>query len=276
MIEVRDIFFSYDGGRVIDGASFRLDEGEFAGVVGPNGSGKTTLLKLLTGVLRADSGTIRIKDRDLARISKRELARLLAVVPQESHVLFPFTAREIVLMGRYAHLGPFSFERREDMAIAEEMMRTTDVLQFADRLISEVSGGEKQRVIIARALAQQPKALLLDEPTAFLDLRHQIRIYELLKSLNETRGMTVLCISHDLNLAARYCKRLIMLHEGRVAADGPPQAVLTRENVSRVFGVAARVQIHPVTGTPVILPEGGSAAGNGTDETASAQEAISG
>ena len=254
MIEVKDISFSYEGGRVIDGVSFRVDEGEFVGLIGPNGSGKTTLLKLLSKILRADAGTIRIDEREIARVSNREMARLLAVVPQESNVLFPFTVREIVLMGRYPHLGMFSFERRKDMATAEEMMRITDVLQFADRLISEVSGGEKQRVIIARALAQQPRALLLDEPTAFLDLRHQVAVYELLKALNEKHGMTILCVSHDLNLAARYCKRLIMLHHGSVAADGPPGEVLTPDNISRVFGVTARVQPHPDTGTPIVLP----------------------
>jgi len=255
MIETRDIYFSYDGANVIDGVSFRVEDGEFVGVVGPNGSGKTTLLKLLTKVLRPDSGSISIKGKEMARISSRELARMIAVVPQESNVLFPFTVREIVLMGRYPHMGALSFERREDMEIAEEMMRTTDVARFAERLISEVSGGEKQRVIIARALAQEPAAMLLDEPTAFLDIKHQIDVHELLKSLNEKRGMTILCISHDLNLAARYCKRLILLDRGRIAADGTPTEVLTPENISRVFGVNAVVQRHPSSGAPVVLPE---------------------
>jgi len=255
MIEVQDIAFSYDGARVIDGVSFRVEDGEFVGVIGPNGSGKTTLLKLLSKVLHPDSGTIRIKGKEIARISNRELARIIAVVPQESNVLFPFTVREIVLMGRYPHLGALSFEHEKDFRIAEEMMRTTDVAQFAGRLITEVSGGEKQRVIVARALAQEPAAMLLDEPTAFLDIKHQIDVHELLKSLNEKRGMTIVCISHDLNLAARYCKRLILLDRGRVAADGTPREVLTPENIARVFGVNALVQQHPHTGAPVVMPD---------------------
>lgn len=255
MIEARDIEFSYEDQRVIDGVSFRVEDGEFVGLIGPNGSGKTTLLKLLSKVLRPQGGSITIGGRDIARITGREMARTIAVVPQESNVLFPFTVREIVLMGRYPRLGPLSFERRSDVETAEEMMCITDVAQFADRLISEVSGGEKQRVIIARALAQQPRALLLDEPTAFLDLRHQMEVYELLKSLNEKRGITVVCVSHDLNLAARYCRRLMLLHGGRIAADGAPQAVLTPENILRVFDVTAAIQRHPFTGTPVILLE---------------------
>jgi iron complex transport system ATP-binding protein len=260
MIEVRDIAFSYDGARVIDGVSFSVADGEFVGVIGPNGSGKTTLLKLLSKVLHADSGSIRIKGREISRISNRELARTIAVVPQESNVLFPFTVREIVLMGRYPHLGALAFERQEDMRIAEEMMKTTDVAQFAGRLITEVSGGEKQRVIIARALTQEPAAMLLDEPTAFLDIKHQMEVHELLKSLNEKRGMTIMCISHDLNLAARYCRRLILLDRGRVAADGTPREVLTQENISRVFGVNALIQQHPRTGAPIVMPD--SAVGN--------------
>jgi iron complex transport system ATP-binding protein len=255
MIELQDITFSYDAARVIDGVTFSIDDGEFVGVIGPNGSGKTTLLKLLSKVLRPHSGTIKIKGKDISRISSRELARTIAVVPQESNVLFPFTVREIVLMGRYPHLSALSFEHRQDIDIADETMRTTDVAQFADRLITEVSGGEKQRVIIARALAQQPAAMLLDEPTAFLDIRHQIDVHELLKSLNEKRRMTILCISHDLNLAARYCKRLILLDHGRVAADGSPTDVLTPDNILRVFGVNATVQHHPQSGAPVVLPD---------------------
>jgi len=255
MLEVQNIAFSYDGVRVIDGVSFRVEDGEFVGVIGPNGSGKTTLLKLLSKVLGADSGNIKIKGKEISRISNKELARIIAVVPQESHVLFPFTVREIVLMGRYPHLGALAFEHREDFRIAEEMMRTTDVAQFADRLITEVSGGEKQRVIIARALAQEPAAMLLDEPTAFLDIKHQIDVHELLKALNEKRRMTILCVSHDLNLAARYCKRLILLDRGRVAADGTPREVLTPENISRVFGVNVLVQQHPHTGSPIVMPD---------------------
>jgi iron complex transport system ATP-binding protein len=253
MIEVKDIVFSYDGARVIDGVSFSVADGEFVGVIGPNGSGKTTLLKLLSKVLRVDSGSISIKGKDISRIAQREFAQTISVVPQESNVLFPFTVREIVLMGRYPHLGALAFERQNDFLIADEMMKTTDVAQFADRLITEVSGGEKQRVIIARALAQEPAVMLLDEPTALLDIRHQIDVHELLKSLNEKRRMTILCVLHDLNLAAQYCKRIIMLDRGKVAADGAPLEVLTPENISRVFGVNALVQQHPHTGAPIVM-----------------------
>ncbi|MFH1549382.1 MAG: ABC transporter ATP-binding protein [Planctomycetota bacterium] len=257
IILMQNIDFAYDGRAVLSDVSFSADEGDFIGVVGPNGSGKTTLIKLLSRVLKPRSGRIEIAGEDISRIPNRRLARIAAVVPQETNVLFAYTVAEIVLMGRYPYLGALSFERGEDVAVAQEAMETTDVAQFADRLISQVSGGEKQRVVIARALAQEPRIMLLDEPTAFLDLKHQVGIYSVLQKLNREKRMTILAVSHSLNLAAQFCRRIIMLDKGRIAADGTPGEVLTGENIERVFEVKVRITRDESTGAPQVTPDAG-------------------
>ncbi len=257
IILVQNIDFAYDGRAVLSDVSFSAGEGDFIGVVGPNGSGKTTLIKLLSRVLKPRSGKIEIAGEDISRIPNRRLARIAAVVPQETNVLFAYTVAEIVLMGRYPYLGALSFERGEDVAVAQEAMETTDVAQFADRLISQVSGGEKQRVVIARALAQEPRIMLLDEPTAFLDLKHQVEIYSVLQKLNREKRMTILAVSHSLNLAAQFCRRIIMLDKGRIAADGTPSEVLTGENIERVFEVKVRITRDESTGAPQVTPDAG-------------------
>ena len=257
VICLKDVCFAYDGRNVLDGVSLSVDAGDFIGVVGPNGSGKTTLIKLLSRVLKPRSGKIEIAGEDISHIPNRRLARITAVVPQETNVLFAYTVAEIVLMGRYPYLGALSFERGEDVAVAQDAMETTDVAQFADRLISQVSGGEKQRVVIARALAQEPRIMLLDEPTAFLDLKHQVGIYGVLQKLNREKQMTILAVSHSLNLAAQFCRRIIMLDKGRIAADGTPDEVLTGENIERVFEVKVRITRDESTGAPQVTPDAG-------------------
>ncbi len=219
--------------------------GEIVGILGPNGSGKTTLLKCINHALRPRTGTVLVEGKSISDMSRREIATEMGVVPQNSGVNFPFTALEIVLMGRGPSLRRFQTEGEKDLEIARKAMEATDVIDFADRSMTELSGGEKQRVIIARALAQQPKILLLDEPTLHLDVNHQIEILELVKGLVKSQMLTAVIVSHDLNLAARYCDKLILLEKGKVIAAGSVQQVLTSENMAQVFRINAVVDYDP-------------------------------
>jgi iron complex transport system ATP-binding protein len=212
------------------------------GILGPNGSGKTTMLKILSMVLVGSKGEVLLNGREIQGYGRRGLSRLVAVVPQESQVSFPYTVAEIVLMGRASFKGPFSLERKKDLEVARESMRLTETLSFADRYLHELSGGEKQRVIIARALAQEPEILLLDEPSTFLDIRHQIQIHELVQRLNRQRGLTVLSALHDLNLASLFFPRIVILQQGEIYRDGHPKDVLTEETIHQVYGVKVRIQ----------------------------------
>ncbi|HIE26326.1 TPA: ABC transporter ATP-binding protein [Candidatus Poribacteria bacterium] len=213
VIEVYDLSYKYnlDRSLVLNRINFDVRQGEILGIVGPNGSGKSTLLKLLSGVLKPVEGRILLLGRPLARLNHKSIAKIIAVVPQNTVISFPFTVREIVLMGRSPHLGLLQIERDKDFKISERAMMYTNSLEFADRKIDELSGGERQRVIIARALAQEPQIILLDEPTVHLDLKHQIEIFDLIKQLNIENLMTVVVVSHDLNLAGEYCDRFILL-----------------------------------------------------------------
>jgi len=258
-IEVSNISFWYrsPGEPALRDVSLSIDKGEFLGVIGPNGSGKTTFLRMLSGVLKPRRGRINICGRDTGSINRRELAKLLAMVPQETFITFPFTALEVVLMGRSPHLGRWAFESPEDLGIARECMKLTDTAKFENRLINELSGGEKQRVIIARALAQQPEILLLDEPTAFLDIGHQVEIYALLEKLNRERELTIVLVSQDLNLAAQHCRRLALFRDGEVMAVGKPEEVLTEETISEAYKTRVFVGQNELTGAPYVIPLGG-------------------
>ena len=256
IVELKEVSFAYDGPLVIDDLSFGVKEGEFLGVIGPNGSGKTTLLRLISRVIRPKSGEVLLSGQPIRRLSQREVARLVAVVPQETSVYFPFTARETVLMGRAPHLGPFEIEGPGDLETCEEAMALTDTLHLADRFLIELSGGEKRRVIIARALAQKPRILLLDECATFLDIRHKLEIFEIVKRLNEEQGLTVISIGHDLNMASRYAQRLLLLHQGRSFTLGSPQEVLTVANIQEVFKAIVSVAEDARTGTPQVFPVG--------------------
>jgi len=254
MIEVRDLAFSYGGTPFIEDIGFRVGAGEFCGIVGPNGSGKTTLLKLLSKLLKPVRGTIGLGGCDLAGMSVRDMAKEVAVVPQETSIAFPFRVIEIVLMGRAPYLGGFRFEGTEDLEIAQRAMELTGTAGLADRHYFELSGGEKQMVIIARALAQQTRVLLLDEPTAFLDIRHQVGIYDLIKGLNLRKGLTVVSVLHDLNLASLYCDWLVMLDRGRVHRMGKAEEVLTYSNIREVYGTEVYITRNELTGRLNILP----------------------
>ncbi|MBC8207621.1 MAG: heme ABC transporter ATP-binding protein [Desulfobulbaceae bacterium] len=240
--------------QVLRDLSLTVAQGEFFVVIGPNGSGKTTLLRLLASLLSAGSDGIEIFGRQLNDYSRRELARILALVPQQVHMDFPFSVRETVLMGRSPHLGLMSFERVADLALAAEAMEFTDVSHLADRRLDQLSGGERQRVIIARAICQQPRLILLDEPTAALDPAHQIKILDLLERLRQEQDVTVIMVSHDLNLAALYGDRLLLLCDGQLDHVGPPIEVLERTRLERVYGCTMSVEADPVNGFLRISP----------------------
>jgi len=250
--------YSRHGGLVLDDVTAAVPRGAVVGLLGQNGSGKTTLLRLLSGLLTPTGGEVALEDIPLSRFSRRALARKIAVVPQETHAVFDFTALEIVLMGRYAHLGPFELEGAGDMAIALESLAATGTASLASRPFATLSGGEKQRVVVASALAQASDVLLLDEPTASLDLGFQLEIESLLSALNRTRQVTMVVSTHDLNLAASLCTALVLLKAGRGVAHGSTEDVLTPGNVRLLYGVDAEVAVHPRTGHLTVVPVGRS------------------
>jgi iron complex transport system ATP-binding protein len=252
MIEVKSISFRYHKDWVLQDVSFRVERGEFVGVVGPNGSGKTTLLKILYRLLYPQQGEVFYELVSLKKMDRRDIAKKVGVVPQETHLLFPFRVMEVVLMGRSPYLGHLLFEREMDLEIARKAMEWTNILPLSERPVDELSGGERKRVIIARALAQEPEVILLDEPTANLDIHHQIDFLDLILTLNRERGLTIVMASHDMNMASEFCDRLILLKEGRIYRIGTPEEVITRENIERVYGCEVWVDKNPISGMPRI------------------------
>lgn len=253
-LRISNVSFSYGERTVIHDVSLAVEEGEIVGIVGPNGAGKSTLLRLLAGLARPQGGTIELGGRSLSAMPHRARARAIAFLPQATSFPFSHSALEIVLMGRAPHLPLFGFESAEEIDIAREAMRATDCLPLAHRPIDALSGGERQRVLVARALAQKPNLLILDEPTAFLDLRHQADLHRILRELRRARGTTIIAAMHDLNLAAALCQRIVILHEGRLAAEGPPAEIFTPELIGRVFGTAVRMVRDEESGTTCCLP----------------------
>jgi len=261
ILKLEKIGFKYTEDWTLKDISFDVRRGEFMGVLGPNGSGKTTLLRLIDGILRPREGRLWINGLAAAEMKRQDLARLIAVVPQDSQLVFPFTVQEIVLMGRVPHLGLWRFEEEKDFEIACEAMEMTDTGSLASRKLNALSSGERQRVLIARALAQQPQILLLDEPTAFLDIRHQIDFFELIRRLNREQALTVIAVSHDINLASLYCDRIILLKEGRIHGMGEPAAVITAAHIQEVYKTSVSVERNPVTGRPMVMPLSSAAMG---------------
>ena len=239
---------------VVAGVTFQVHQGEFVGLIGPNGSGKSTLLRVISRVLSPQKGVVLIDEREISGFGREELARRLAVVAQESQLHFDFTVSEIVWLGRIPHLKRFQREGAADESIVDQALTLTDLQPFANRLVTALSGGERQRVAIARALAQTPEILLLDEPTAHLDLNYQLSLLDLIWKLNRTEGLTVMVALHDLNLAAQYCDKLILLQEGRIYNVGRPKDVITEHTINEVYGVEAIVSPHPVLGTLSVYP----------------------
>ncbi|MGD0626995.1 MAG: ABC transporter ATP-binding protein [Thermodesulfobacteriota bacterium] len=256
IIRLESVAFRYPEREIFSRLTLSLEEGEILGLIGPNSSGKTTLLKLMDGLLRPHQGKVFLEEKDLSKISRSQVARSIAVVPQTMEVPFSFTVGEIVLMGRGPYLGRFGWEQQKDLRIAREAMALTGVAGLEERPFWELSEGEKQRVLIARALAQEPKVILLDEPTSHLDINHQIEINELIRQLNLQKSLTVLNISHDLNLAAEYCHRIVLLRRGSVFSVGTPSTVITEENIRRVYETIVMVEKNPLSGAPRVTPIG--------------------
>lgn len=253
LLEAEAVVAGYDERDVLRGVSLSLHAGDFLGIIGPNGCGKSTLLAALSGWLPLRHGAIRLQGQPLAAHSQQELARLLAVVPQASTPAFAFNVRETVAMGRYPHLGRFAVPSARDRAIIDEALALTDLIHLQRRPVDQLSGGEYQRVTIARALAQQPRVLLLDEPTAHLDLGHQQAIFELLVRLHREHHMGILCVSHDINLAAEYCPRLLLMSLGQVVVNGTPEEVITETHLGDVYCTLVRVHANPYSGQPLVV-----------------------
>lgn len=255
LLAVSKVRFRYDQAPILEEVSLELEAGCFLGLVGPNGSGKTTLLRLAAGLLKPQAGVVLLRGEQVGRMPRSRLAREMALLPQTPRLPGSFTARELVMMGRTPFLGFLSREGPEDLEAVERAMEMADCQDMADRKLEELSGGEIQRVLMARALAQQPRLLLLDEPTAHMDMHHQIAVAELIVKLTRG-GMAALGVFHDLNLAACYCHRVAVLFRGRVLALGAPEEVMTPAILREAFGNGFVVTTHPSLNVPVVLPAG--------------------
>ena len=253
MIKAENIKFSYSKNEIIlKGIDMEINRGEFVGIIGPNASGKSTLLKNISKSLTADSGTVLLEDRFLNKYSNAELAKKMAVVPQNTEINFNFSVYDIIMMGRHPYQKKWSNTSEKDKKVLKEVMELTDTWKLRNKSINDLSGGEKQRVIIARALAQKPEILLLDEPTSSLDINYQGEIYDLLKYLNQKLGLTIITVSHDLNLTAQYCQKLILLKRGKVYSAGSANSVLTEKNIKAVYNAEVMIRKNPLSDRPFI------------------------
>lgn len=246
MIHIKNLTFQYHINPILKNINLDIDRGEFVGIIGPNGSGKTTLLKNISQILKPTEGVIFIDGEN--HCQPKKLAQKLAVVSENGPINFDFTVLEVVLMGRSPFLRRFQQEGREDLEIARKALESTDTLQFSERSITQLSAGERQRVFIARCLSQTPKIILLDEPTNYLDIKHRIKIFDLFAKLNKEKEVTILAALHDLNLASRYCNKLVLMSEGRIFSSGSPTSVLTAENIQKVYGIEVTIRKDPETG----------------------------
>ena len=257
LLSIDNISFRYQAVDVLSELELEIKQGEFWGIIGPNGSGKSTLLKILSKILHPQEGVVFLEGWDINRVARKELAKQVAMVPQDTSVGFNFSVEEIVAMGRTPYLCRFDKEKMEDKQIISEAMQMAKCWDLKDRLINELSGGERQRVILARALAQEPRLLLLDEPTSHLDISYQTEIFDLLKRLNQQFEITIVAVLHDLNLAAQYCQNLLLLHKGKIFSGGKPAEVISQDNIREVYQTEVMIQHHPVSGAPqvVLIPE---------------------
>ena len=246
-VSAKDLHYEVDAQTLLDGVDLNAEQGQLVGLIGPNGAGKTTLLRAVAGILRYSEGVVLLEGSDLRHATPRDIARVLAIVPQIAPYTQGFTALELVLMGRYPHMGRLQIEGKQDNLVAREAMRLTETEQFSDRTLDTLSGGERQRIFVSRALAQQPRILLLDEPTANLDILHQLKVIDLVRRLVKG-GLTAIAAIHDLQMAARYCDRLVLMKDGRVLAQGAPEKVLTPDTIASSFGVNVSVYRDPIAG----------------------------
>ncbi|MBI3241127.1 MAG: heme ABC transporter ATP-binding protein [Chloroflexi bacterium] len=256
ILSISNLSVSYHGRAVLRGVSLNVKAGEVLALIGPNGVGKSTFIRAVSGVVRPDAGKITLDSTDLLRLSPDQRARQIAVVPQAVSLPDAFTVAEIVMMGRTPYLPLWGGESKHDCRVAWDAMRRTEIEMLADRRADELSGGERQRVVIARALAQEPRVLLLDEPTAHLDLKHQVAVLELARALAREGGLAVLATLHDLNQAAGYADQVALLHNGEVRAVGRPVEVFTPAHLSLAYGLPINVISHPMYSTPLVLPDG--------------------
>ncbi|MBU0634181.1 MAG: ABC transporter ATP-binding protein [Candidatus Omnitrophica bacterium] len=253
ILKVDNLSCGYEDNIVVDDVSFSVKAGDFLGIIGPNGAGKTTLFRAISRILKPRQGNIFYKGRDVGCISTRDFAQEVAVIPQILEVPFAFSVEEFVLMGRFPHVDRFEALKKADYAILENVLDFTDSAPLRKRKINELSGGERQRVILAQGFAQKPHLLLLDEPTAHLDIAHQAHILDLLKRLNKETNLTVIIVLHDLNLASSYCDRLILLGGGRIFKEGAPQDVLTYQNIEEVYKTVVVVRENPISRKPYVI-----------------------
>jgi len=254
-LSIEGLGFSYDSRQVLSGLSFDLKRGEIMGVIGPNGSGKSTLIRLVSGVLKPDSGKIKIFSKEIESYSRKELAQKLSVIPQQTELTFPYQVLEVVLMGRAPYLRRFQLEGAKDIKIARDCLSQTGCLGLESRRIDEISGGERQRVILAKALAQEPEVILADEPTAHLDLEHQIKFMKLISDLREREKISVLFTTHDLNLASIFADRILVLDQGRLAGLGAPKEVLKPELMSKIYHLKLKLIPGIYQNRPMLIPE---------------------
>lgn len=253
-LELEKLAAGYRNARILDDLSLRVEQGDIVGVIGPNGAGKTTLLRCITGLCRSISGQIHLFGNSLKSISAAKRSRLVAVVPQEVNTPMAFTVREMVMIGRTASLSPWKSPTKEDFLVVERSMVYTDVAEMADRVFNEMSGGEKQRAMVAMALAQEPRLILLDEATSHLDMNHRLEIMQMVERLNQEQGVTVLMVSHDLNMAAEFCSRLLLMNRGKIVADGAPRDVLKEEVLSDTYQCEVKIQHDLVDGAITVIP----------------------
>ena len=252
---LKNVSFNYGDSWTLRGINLQVHRSELLGILGPNGSGKTTLLKIMDGILAPTEGEILVNGGNLSSLGRRETAKRIAMVSQENYFGFDFSVLEVVLMGRFPHLGKLQFEGERDVKVALKALDATHTRSLSGRSIHRLSGGEKQRVLIARALAQEPQLILLDEPTAFLDIKYKREIFQLISALSAERGLAVVVVTHDLDLTAQYCQRLVLLKEGEIHQVGDPAAVITPSNIRTVYDCPVVVDRNPATGTPRISLE---------------------
>lgn len=253
IVKVEDLHFSYGKNKVLSGINFDIDGFKMVGIIGANGSGKTTLLKNISGYLKPHRGSVYIAGKNVSGMNSREKARYIGYVPQDMYSDFEFSCIDIVMMGRTPYLRRFQRETENDLSIVKESMILTDTWDLRDRYINELSGGQRQRVYIARALAQQPKILLLDEPVSHLDIKYQIDILSMLKQLT-SKNILVFAVLHDINLTSQFCDIILMMDSGKIISKGTPDEVLTVENIKKVFSIDADVYRNPVSDTPYVIP----------------------
>lgn len=256
MLEIKNLNFGYETNIILSDINLIFSEGEFVGIIGPNGAGKSTLLKIIDGILPCQKDQVLLNNVAVGAYTRKQLSQIISYLPQEIEFAFSYTVDEVVRMGRFPYLKALGYYNHEDEHVIKNAMRIMDIERFIQRNFNELSGGEKQRVLIASALVQQPRILLLDEPTSALDLHHQIEIYQILKDQQRTKKLTIIIVTHDINLAAQYCDRMVIVHQGKIISDGTADEVLKFQTLQEIFGVKVYIDINPMTKSIYILPYG--------------------